>query len=228
MSTRWTTLYKYVSLNYVVDILDNHRLFLNDGKNFNDPFEITITDKSNGTTRHINGLHILSLTNSYRNKLIWSHYTDSHKGVCLTIQVPNQLVYPICYSTKRVYEDSDIDDLIEHSTKKAKKSLRCDFSVLTKDKKIAYLKDKKWIYEKEYRIVFDKSDESSLLFDNGNWYMSVKITNIYLGANFEKNNDKIKTEIREACMRNNISMTQMVLSPTDYSVKVKKKELFNT
>ena len=95
MSTRWTTLYKYVSLNYVVDILDNHRLFLNDGKNFNDPFEITITDKSNGTTRHINGLHILSLTNSYRNKLIWSHYTDSHKGVCLTIQVPNQLVYSV-------------------------------------------------------------------------------------------------------------------------------------
>lgn len=190
MSTRWTTLYKYVSLNYVVDILDNHRLFLNDGKNFNDPFEITITDKSNGTTRHINGLHILSLTNSYRNKLIWSHYTDSHKGVCLTIQVPNQLVYPICYSTKRVYEDSDIDDLIEHSTKKAKKSLKNDFSVLSKDKKIAYIKDKKWIYEKEYRIVFDKNDESSLIFDNGKWFMSVKITNIYLGANFEKTTTK--------------------------------------
>ena len=52
--------------------------------------------------------------------------------------------------------------------------------------------------------------------------MSVKITNIYLGANFEKNNDKIKAEIREACKRNNVLITQMSLSVTDYSVKVNK------
>ena len=95
-------------------------------------------------------------------------------------------------------------------------------TVLSKDKKIAYIKDKKWIYEKEYRIVFDKNDESSLIFDNGKWFMSVKITNIYLGANFEKNNDKIKAEIREACKRNNVLITQMSLSVTDYSVKVNK------
>lgn len=121
MSKRWTTLYKYVALKHVVDILDKHRLYLSDGTNFNDPFEITVTDKKKHTISHIEGLHILSLTNSYRNKLIWSHYTDSHKGVCLTIKVPNHLVYPICYSTKRVYVDSNIDDIIVTGTKNAKK-----------------------------------------------------------------------------------------------------------
>lgn len=65
MSTQWTTLYKYVSLDRVPDILDNHRLYLSDGKNFNDPFEITVTDKKNHKIRHIEGLHILSLTNSF-------------------------------------------------------------------------------------------------------------------------------------------------------------------
>ena len=44
MAVRWTTLYKYVPLKYVKTILDNHRLYLSDGTNFNDPFEITITD----------------------------------------------------------------------------------------------------------------------------------------------------------------------------------------
>lgn len=222
MSTQWTTLYKYVSLNRVVDILDNHRLYLSDGTNFNDPFEITVTDKSTKTTRHIKGLHILSLTNSYRNKLIWSHYTDSHKGVCLTVQVPNYLVYPICYSTKRVYEDSDIDKLISLSTKSSKKSVDKDFSSLSNNKKIAMLKDKKWLYEKEYRIVFDKSDESGLIFEDGKWFMSVKITNIYLGANFTKNASSIQTEIIEACKRNKVKIAQMVLSDSDYSVKVKR------
>ena len=222
MSTQWTTLYKYVSLTRVVDILDNHRLYLSDGTNFNDPFEITITDKKKHETRHIEGLHILSLTNSYRNKLIWSHYTDSHKGVCLTVKVPNHLVYPICYSTKRVYEDSDIDNIIFSSTKCVKKSLDKDYSLLSKNKKIAFIKDKKWLYEKEYRIVFDKNDESGLICEDGKWFMSVKISNIYLGVNFDKNDPETRAKIIEACNRNKIKVAQMVLSDLDYSIKVKR------
>lgn len=135
MSTKWATLYKYVSLDRVKDILDNNRLYLSDGMNFNDPFEITITDRKKRVIRHVEGLHILSLTNSYRNKLIWSHYTNSHKGVCITVKVPNNLVYPICYSTKRVYEDTDIDNLIETCKKVNKKSLNKSFSSLNNNKK---------------------------------------------------------------------------------------------
>ena len=222
MATQWATLYKYVSLDRVPEILDNHRLYLSDGKNFNDPFEITVTDKKNHKIRYIEGLHILSLTNSFRNKLIWSHYTDSHKGVCLTVKVPNNLVYPICYSTKRIYEDSDIDNIISSSTRITKKSVEKDFSPLSKDKKIAYIKDKKWIYEKEYRVVFDKTDEEGLIYHDGKWFMSVKITNIYLGANFDRNKEEIKRKILESCKRNKIKITQMVLSDTDYSVKKKR------
>ncbi len=222
MSTQWTTLYKYVSLDRVPDILDNHRLYLSDGKNFNDPFEITVADKINHILRHIEGLHILSLTNSFRNKPIWSHYTDSHKGVCLTVKVPNRLVYPICYSTKRIYENSDIDNIISLSTKSAKKSVDKDFSLLGENKKIAYIKDRKWLYEKEYRVVFDKADEAGLICQDGKWFMSVKITNIYLGVNFFKNTEETKKEIIEACKRNKIKITQMVLSETDYSVKIKR------
>lgn len=222
MSTQWTTLYKYVSLNRVVDILDYHRLYLNDGTNFNDPFEITVVDKKTHKTRHIEGLHILSLTNSFRSKLIWSHYTDSHKGVCLTVKVPNHLVYPICYSTKWIYEDSNIDSIIAASKKVTKKSVDKDFSALGHNKKIAYIKDKKWSYEKEYRIVFDKTDESGLIYDDGKWFMSVKISNIYLGANFDKNETEIQKEIMDACKRNKIKVTQMFLSDLDYSVKVRR------
>ena len=222
MATQWATLYKYVSLDRVPEILDNHRLYLSDGKNFNDPFEITVTDKKNHKIRYIEGLHILSLTNSFRNKLIWSHYTDSHKGVCLTVKVPNNLVYPICYSTKRIYEDSDIDNIISSSTRIAKKSVDKDFSPLSKDKKIAFIKDKKWIYEKEYRVVFDKTDEEGLIYHDGKWFMSVKITNIYFGANFDRNKVEIQRKIIEACKRNKVKITQMVLSDTDYSVKKKR------
>lgn len=222
MNDKWIKLYKYVPLKYVADILDNRRLYLNDGTNFNDPFEITITNRDTNNIQHVQGLHILSLTNSYRNKLIWSYYTDSHKGVCITVKVPKQLVRPICYSAKRVYNDSDVDSIISSSRFNSKKNIIPDFSMFSLNKKIAYIKDKKWIYEKEYRIVFDNNDENKLTFDNGKWFMPVEITNIYLGVNFKKNDKKIQDEIQEACKRNNIKITQMMLSRMDYSVRVKR------
>lgn len=208
-------------LKYVTSILDNHRLYLSDGSDFNDPFETTITDKKSKTITHVGGLHILCLSNSYRNKLIWSHYTESHKGVCLTIKVPADLVYPMCYSAERVFTDSDLDSILKNGTYYCKKNLKKSFASLSDTKKIAYIKDKKWRYEKEYRIVFDKTDEAGLVFEGGKWFMSVKITNAYFGVNFDKNETSIKTAIIDACKRNSVTISQMILSMSDYSVKVR-------
>lgn len=222
MGTRWATLYKYITTEYACDTLENHRLYLNDGKFFNDPFEITVIDKNTDVISRIEGLHILSLTNSYQNRLMWSHYTGAHKGICLTVNVPTNLVHPICYSSKRIYTDSDVDDIILHSKIISKSNINRDFSLLNKNAKIAYIKDKKWMYEKEYRIVFGKEDETGLILDKGKWYMSVKIKNIYLGVNFDKNSLKLQEDISRICNENKIKITKMVLSDSDYSVKVKR------
>ncbi len=222
MKEKQITLYKYVPLKYVTSILDNSRLYLNDGKTFNDPFELSVVDRKLGKLRYIEGLHILSLTNSPHKKLMWSHYAESHRGVCLTVEVPSRLVYPMCYSSQRVYENSDINKIIEKSTIKRKKNAQKNFALLPNKKKYAYVKDKKWIYELEYRIVFDENDESSLIFEDDKWYMPVKVKNIYLGVNFQQNELKCKTEILDACVRNGIKITQMALAESNYSIIPKK------
>lgn len=218
----WVTLYKYVSMLYLEEILNDEHLFLSDGTNFNDPFEISVENRNNHTTRHIEGLHILSLTNSYRKKLMWSHYTDSHKGACLTVIVPQRLVRPVCYSTRRIFEDSDIDNIILSSTKNAKSNVSIDFSTFSNNKKIAFIKDKKWIYEREYRIVFDKEDETQLINQDKKWFMPVKIKNVYLGVNFDKNDIDKKTKIKNICNSKNISVRQMALSDSNYALVVKE------
>lgn len=215
-------LYKYVPLAHVVDAIENNRLFLNNGERFNDPFELTIINK-NKTLEKINGLHILCLTNSFRKKLIWSHYAESHEGVCLAVKVPKSLVYPICYTTKRLYYNSDIDKILKSNKIKPKKNLCKGYSDLNETKKIAYIKDSKWSYEKEYRIVFDSDDESGLIQDNGAWYMSVKIVRIYLGVNFKGKSDNGQ-KIIKSCKKNNIKIKQMCLSDTDYSIKVERNK----
>jgi hypothetical protein len=153
---------------------------------------------------------------------MWSHYADSHKGVCLTVKISKNLVRPICYSSKRVYEGDNIDEIISSSRKCTKKNISLDYSQLNINKKIAYIKDKKWSDEKEYRIVFDENDENNLIFDNNKWFMPVKITNIYLGANFDNTELTIKRELLSACNHNGIDIAQMVLSETDYSLNVRR------
>lgn len=222
MSEQYTTLYKYVSLQFATETIEKQRLYLNDGLNFNDPFEIRVTDRKTKYVKHVDGLHILSMTNTFKNKLIWSHYTQSHKGICLTVKVPKRFVYPLCYTSARVYEDSDVDEIIRKSKIYSKRNLVKDYSELNRNKKIALIKDKKWAYEKEYRLVFDKSGESELIFENGNWYLPVKITNIYLGVNFDKNVSDIKNQILNICKKKDVSVKQMLMSNTQYAIEVEK------
>ena len=223
MKKKYTTLYKYVPRTYLNDILKNERLYLDDGKKFNDPFEIGVVDRKTNEINHLEGLHILSLTNSFQNKLMWSHYAENHMSVCLTIRVPNEYVYPICYTKHRVFDDTNIDEIIEKRKKFYKKSVEKEFSNLTREKKIALVKDQKWIYEKEYRLVFDVYDETNLIYDNDKWFIPVKITNVYLGVKFDKNDKVFITEILNICKEKNIKVTNMILSNENYSVVVKHK-----
>ena len=157
------------------------------------------------------------MTNSFRKKLMWSHYANSHKGVCLTIEVPSHLVYPVCYTSERLYEDSDIDRIIDKSLKNGKKNLVKSYNSLSVKQKSAYIKDAKWKYEKEYRIVFDK--EEGLIIDNNKYYMSVKIKNVYLGANFDIEDINM---ILNICKEKNISIKKMILSNNKYSLQPKE------
>lgn len=223
MAEELTTLYKYVSLEYLPKTLKEHRLYLNDGKGFNDPFDVTITDRESGEAKKVEGLHILSLTNSHRKKLMWSHYADSHKGACLAIKVPKHLVYPIVYTTKRVFTDTDIDDLIKKNVVWKKKKLEKDFSLLSHAKKVAYIKDKKWIEENEYRIVLDANDKNEWESEpeDKKWYLPAEIERVYLGANFALNKEQTMKDVLEACVQNKVETKKMVLSKTNYALEVK-------
>jgi len=223
--TNKTTLYKYMNVKYVAETIEKSRIFLSDGSKFNDPFELLVADPITHKSSRISGLHILCLTNSNSKKLMWSHYADSHKGVCLAIEVPAHLTYPVCYTEKRIFSDSDLDKILSSSKFRQKKNLIKPYSAMSREKKIAFIKDHKWNYEKEYRLVFD-DDDLGLIHEGEDCYMSVKIKRIYLGAAFSENSDDCKAKIIEVCNRNQIEIREMTLSPKEYSICLKKKRSF--
>ena len=125
-----------------------------------------------------------------------------------------------------MYDDSDIDQILANvkRNRTVKKNVDKPFTLLRSKKRYAYIKDQKWSYEKEYRIVFDETDEHHLIYEDNNWYMPVKITNVYLGVNFCRNDVQIQQDIMAACKRNRVKITQMKLSDSDYSVRPMKNK----
>ncbi len=220
MSNNKTKLYKYLSCSTgeskqrVLETIADSKIYLSNGENFNDPFDLLVYDRYNNTKEKISNLHILCLTNSYRNSLMWAHYADSHKGICITIEVPKDIVYPVCYSGKVVDKNDNINLLIERSQKSCKRNLQKDYNGLSFEKKVSLIKSQKWIYEKEYRILFD--DSRGLIINNNDWYMSVKITALNLGVKFD---NKMNYDLIELCQEKKIVVKKMALEHNRYALK---------
>lgn len=235
MADQKVVLYKYMSTEYAVEAIKKQRLFLNDGKSFNDPFELTIIQKDSSISR-IDDLHILCLTGGYSNKLIWSHYTNSHKGICLTVSVPKKWVVPVCYTGKRVAFDTDIESQIKKALKhnnnkyNAKKCSDDPYAMLDKNKKIACIKDQKWAYEREYRLIFNSADVKNpdvgiQIEHKALHFFPVKITNVYLGVKFWENTEDVQKDIVDACKSIGATIKCMQLSTKDYSVHPSKDDV---
>ena len=113
-------------------------------KELNDPFElscINLRDKNmrNFNIKSIDVLNntygVISFSEDYKSPLMWSHYADDHKGICLGFDVDENDLIKVRYRKDRVKLD-DKDRL-------TKKDALDIFAV----------KFNGWSYEKERRII---------------------------------------------------------------------------
>lgn len=209
-----------MTLDHLKDCLENNRLYLNDGKTLNDPFDLAFTNRKTRELTRMEGLRILCLTNSYRKKLMWSYYADGHKGVCLTVSIPSNLVYPVCYTTRRLFDDTDELEILNNSIIWRKRSLIKPWEIIDQTKRRAYIKDKKWEHENEYRIVFNEN-EPGLITVGDKKFMSVKFKNVYLGVKFDDKSEKGRSIIN-ICKNKNIKISCMGIDDMNYGLRVLK------
>lgn len=148
-----------------------------------------------------NLFYIGCLTTSPNNRLMWSHYADSHKGICIEYDFSSFTteitLLPVVYSQNRPQLPwKYVMDQTPDSIEKANRAL---FSVL-------FTKDEIWSYENEWRIIIQKANEQNI---------KVPITAIYLGA---KINQKNKTKVLKIAKKNNIPVKQMKLDRGKYEL----------
>lgn len=147
-------LYKYRSLQnlwHALDIIINQRIYCADWVSLNDPlegrYEIFLPgDNTSDRTLMLDSIEkardryrIGSLSADPRNFLMWSHYSNGHKGIVIECEIPDDTpeLFEVFYSPfLSVFSE------IEH--------VRVDMSHIFKGK------SEEWSYEKEYRIITEQ------------------------------------------------------------------------
>ena len=150
-----------------------------------------------------------SLCTDYKNRLMWSHYADSHKGFCIEYdfgapceEVEKIFVLPVVYAKNRVMFPWEVVMAKDKESKKTKdRAARTEiFSLLTKDDV--------WEYENEWRII------SLNQFGIVNIKMP-PISCIYIGAHCSEENKQVLIEIAKD---RNIPVKQMRVDRGEYTL----------
>ncbi len=160
-------------------------------------------------------VYIVSLCTDCKNRLMWSHYADNHKGFCVeydfganVLRDDGVIVFPVVYSSIRPkipYETMLLlNKPILENVSPQKMNERLFLSMLTKDKI--------WNYEKEWRILLSAQEESMNI-------PAPPVSSIYLGACCSKENEE---KIKALVQNWNIPVKKMVVDRGDYSLHIEE------
>jgi hypothetical protein len=212
-------LYKYttISNNSISMLLDQYVWFSKPAA-LNDPFDCGLVENEFIYEKTIGRRGILSLSATVRNTIMWAHYADSHKGLCIEFDefsdseiaseplrshlnpsnAPTdrltiiQNAHPIEYLTDDEIAQKMIgypaENLEMLAAYKAAESTGKGDDFTKALSDTVYIKHKDWAYEQEYRLAIEKGDQGVAL--------PGKITALYLGMKAGPQQCRIVANIR--------------------------------
>jgi len=103
--------YKFLDAQFGMKSLREKRLKISTVHDLNDPFELLpfgMTDKTNrmalNMARQTWGTDhgMLCFSSDWRDPVIWAHYTDKHRGLCLGFEIPDKYATKVNYVADRL------------------------------------------------------------------------------------------------------------------------------
>jgi len=119
----------------------------------NDPFEFLGVDLSDREFRKAlkktkadisKTKGILCFSKTWRNPVLWGHYADKHKGICLGFEVPRSVLGKVKYVDSRPSRPDVLDEAFM--------------------KRLLFTKFSHWQYEQEYRVYVQLEEEIDGLY----------------------------------------------------------------
>ena len=225
-------LYRYVSLYYKDEFsLNLEELRCSNNGSLNDIFEGLPQDWSNLHTAEEylkaiqNHAWVKCFSESPKINLMWAHYADSFKGICIEydvckltdVNIQKQL-FPVYYTKERKFF-LDTDSLIEYYN--GDKIDQTESWRFTKDTKGVFLqKASYWKYEQEWRLCIineDKSAEKNIPF--------ACVSAVYLGPRISNSDLRCVVDLVRDYERNNqchVDIYKTMLNKKDFTLNVIK------
>jgi hypothetical protein len=154
--------YHFLSERWALEDLAKKRLKIALFDELNDPFELlglNLSDeelrrafqRSKNRIAKANGL--LCFSRSWHNPVLWSHYADKHKGICLAFEIPDHRLLSVSYTGERLIDEIPL-------------LLRGDEAAEDVMKKLLATKFKHWEYKDEVRafVGLDEIDSTGFYF----------------------------------------------------------------
>jgi tetratricopeptide (TPR) repeat protein len=218
-------LFKYKTFcTNTIDSLMNGYLYFSNITKLNDPIDIPLIEMSSQpqfTMLHVDpkDIEVLSLSQEENNTLMWSHYADSHKGICIGYQFTSLPSFIGWDFVNYIPESYDYN-----RAGKSKGLISAGF----------YSKHENWKYEKEVRLVTFKNKKNKIKYaypinpEEKDKKVECYIAEITLGYRFKESHLKIIRSIikdinskREKFYIPKVKLYKTSLNP-NYPFKLKK------
>lgn len=151
-----------------------------------------------------NNALISCFSKRYDSILMWSHYGDKHKGICIEFDRPDKDFLDVKYSKKRCKFD------LEDTTRRVLGYMLSNEEVDVNDKglircisKPFIVKSLDWKYEEEVRCILSPNSECvSKLEELSLYKIPTNISKIYIGCKVDKTSEEYKNLITLANNKN--------------------------
>lgn len=183
--------YKYYPAKWAWEAIIKKRLKVSTYSDINDPFEFraigsedrVVRQMIEGMLKQLQGkIGFVSFCKNRKNPVIWSHYAESYKGICLGFDVDDQLLNKIDYVRKRInLSEEAYWEVTEDRDRFPKLLLTTKFS--------------HWKYESK-RKVFFKLNEQEVIHENGLFFApftdNFSLKEVILGPKYVMPADEFK------------------------------------
>lgn len=182
-------MYKSINSNLLFS-LNERKLRKGNPYLFNDPFDPYYKVSDTLIKDELKKIRISCFGEKKDSLLMWSHYGDEHKGVCIEYKNLEDKIGEYTYFDKVVYEEIKTHrKLIDNSDLLLLDEMKIDEELLTINE-MCLRKHKDWQYENEWRMIsLEKEDKNELYYDN------MEISKIFFGMKCEDSNIKLITKL---------------------------------
>lgn len=103
--------YHFTNLNFGLEDVRRRRLKIATLNDLNDPFELLGFSSADANVRKrfllfkeqlAKSRGMLCFSRHWRNPVLWSHYADRHRGICLGFDMPDECLVAVKYQSKRL------------------------------------------------------------------------------------------------------------------------------